>query len=101
MELQALYYVVALVMVVVGVAGVILPVLPGLPLVFFGMLLAAWADGFDRIGALTLVVLGLLTTLSLVVDFLASAMGAKRAGASRDRKSTRLNSSHVKISYAV
>lgn len=83
MELQALYYVIALVMVVVGVAGVILPVLPGLPLVFFGMLLAAWADGFDRIGALTLVVLGLLTALSLVVDFLASAMGAKRAGASR------------------
>src|SRR5690606_26641043 len=35
------------------------------------------------IGAATLVVLGLLTVLSVIVDFLASAMGAKRAGASR------------------
>src|SRR5690606_38284077 len=59
------------------------PVLPGLPLVFFGMLLAAWAGGFDRIGARTPVGLGLLTALSRGVGFLASAMRAKRPGASR------------------
>ena len=83
MDLQALYYVIALLMILAGVAGVILPVLPGLPLVFFGMLLAAWAGGFERVGAASLVVLGVLTLLSVVVDFLSSAVGAKRAGASR------------------
>lgn len=83
MDLQVIYYILALLMVVAGIAGVVLPALPGLPLVFFGMLLAAWAGGFERIGVATLVVLGVLTVLSVVVDFLASALGAQRAGASR------------------
>lgn len=60
----------------------ILPALPGLPLVFAGMLLAAWAGDFQEIGWITLVVLGLLTVLSLAVDFFATMLGAKRVGAS-------------------
>ena len=83
MDLQLVYYILALLLVVAGIAGVVLPALPGLPLVFAGMLLAAWAGGFERVGTASLVVLGLLTALSLVVDFLASAVGAQRANASR------------------
>lgn len=83
MDLQALSYLLAFLMIAVGIAGVILPALPGLPLVFLGMLLAAWAGDFERIGAATLVALGALTVISVLVDFLASAMGARRAGASR------------------
>ena len=83
MEIQSLYYALAVVLVLVGIAGVILPALPGLPLVFGGMLLAAWAGDFQKISWITLVVLGLLTLLSLAVDFLATMMGAKRVGASR------------------
>jgi len=82
-DLQALSYLLAFLMIAVGIAGVILPALPGLPLVFLGMLLAAWAGDFERIGAATLVALGALTVISVLVDFLASAMGARRAGASR------------------
>jgi len=51
--------------------------------VFAGMLLAAWAGGFQEIGPIPLVVLGLLTLVSFVVDFWATAHGAKRVGASR------------------
>ncbi|MGN6513777.1 MAG: DUF456 domain-containing protein [Lysobacteraceae bacterium] len=80
---MTLLYVIAAVLVLVGVAGIVLPALPGVPLVFAGMLLAAWADGFHRIGAATLVVLGALTLLSLGADFWATAVGAKRVGASR------------------
>jgi len=83
MDPQILYYILAAAMVLVGVAGVVLPALPGLPLVFAGMLLAAWAGDFERIGAWTLVVLGLLTLLSLLADFLSTLLGAKRVGASR------------------
>lgn len=83
MDQQVLLYILAGLLMVVGVLGVILPALPGLPLVFAGMLLAAWADGFERIGVWTLVILGVLTLLSLVIDFVATAMGAKRVGASR------------------
>ena len=83
MEPTTLYYLLAIVLVVVGIAGTILPALPGLPLVFAGMLLAAWAGDFQQVGVPMLVVLGLLTVFSLAVDFWATALGAKRVGASR------------------
>lgn len=83
MDMQLLWYVLAGVLAAIGLAGIVLPALPGLPLVFAGMLLASWANGFEHVGAVTLTVLGVLTVLSLGVDFLATAMGAKRVGASR------------------
>lgn len=83
MQSATLYYLIAGALIVVGLAGVVLPALPGLPLVFIGMLLAAWAGGFAKIGVATLVVLGILTLLSMAVDFWAAALGAKRVGASR------------------
>lgn len=67
----------------VGVAGTILPALPGVSLVFAGMFLAAWAGDFELVGPAMLVLLGLLTLMSILVDFLAAALGAKRVGASR------------------
>ena len=81
--MQFLYYALAVILVLVGIGGVILPALPGLPLVFAGMLLAAWAGDFQQIGWFPLVLLGLMTLLSVAVDFFATMMGAKRVGASR------------------
>ncbi|HSM99401.1 MAG TPA: DUF456 family protein [Rudaea sp.] len=80
--LQTGYFVLAGILILVGMAGAVVPLLPGVPLVFGGMLLAAWADGFHHIGALTLIVLGLLAALALLVDFVAGVLGAKRVGAS-------------------
>ena len=76
-------YVLAAMLVLTGLAGAILPALPGVPLVFGGLLLAAWADDFQRVSWMALLVLGVLTVLSFAIDFAATAMGAKRVGASR------------------
>lgn len=76
-------YVLAGLMVLAGLAGTVLPALPGVPLVFGGMLLAAWAGDFAHIGAFTVVVLALLTALAVGIDLVASAFGTKIAGASR------------------
>lgn len=83
MTLQAVLYVIAALMMVIGVAGIVLPVLPGLPLTFAGMLLAAWTGDFQQVGWVTLTVLGVLTALSVGVDVLSTALGAQRVGASR------------------
>ncbi len=83
MDMQAIYYLLAALLVLVGIAGTVLPALPGLPLVFAGMLLAAWAGHFQQVGAWMLGLLAVLTALSLAVDFFASALGASRVGASR------------------
>jgi uncharacterized protein YqgC (DUF456 family) len=80
--LQTGYFVIAGILILVGIAGAVVPILPGVPLVFGGMLLAAWADGFQHIGAFTLIVLGILAALALLVDFVAGVLGAKRVGAS-------------------
>ena len=80
--LQTGYFVLAGILILVGLAGAVVPVLPGVPLVFGGMLLAAWADHFRHIGTITLILLGILAALALLVDFLAGMLGAKRVGAS-------------------
>lgn len=83
MDTQTILYVVAALLMLVGLAGTILPALPGIPLVFVGMVLAAWAGGFQYVGWGWLVALGILTLLSLGIDLLAGSMGAKRVGASK------------------
>ena len=45
-----LIWVLAGALVVIGLAGTILPALPGVPLVYFGLLIAAWIGDFQRIG---------------------------------------------------
>ena len=77
-----LSYALAVLFVVVGLFGTVLPAIPGVVLIFAGLLLAAWADGFAHVGTVGLVIIGTLAVLSFVVDFLASLLGAKRLGAS-------------------
>jgi uncharacterized protein YqgC (DUF456 family) len=74
---------VAFLAVAAGVAGTVLPALPGPSLVWLGLLAAAWADGFERVGGGTLAVTGLLALATFGVDYAATALGARRVGASR------------------
>jgi uncharacterized protein YqgC (DUF456 family) len=83
MDADTVYYLLAGLLILAGIAGTILPALPGVPLVFAGMLLAAWANDFHDVSVWTIVLLGVLTLVSLAVDFFASLLGAKRAGASK------------------
>ena len=80
---MTLLYVLAAILVLVGLAGIILPALPGIPLIFAGLLLAAFAGGFEQVGAGTLIALAVLTLVSVAVDFWATPVGVKRVGASR------------------
>jgi uncharacterized protein len=79
-----LVWISSLILVGVGLAGIFLPALPGTPLIFGGLLLAAWADGFQSVSVGTVVILAILTALAFGVDFLSASLGARRAGASRE-----------------
>jgi uncharacterized protein YqgC (DUF456 family) len=83
MDLQMLWYILAGALILVGLAGTVLPALPGLPVVFAGMLLAAWAGGFREISGWTIALLAVLTAVSIGVDIAATALGAKRVGAGK------------------
>ena len=80
--MNVLLWVLGIVLVVVGLVGIILPALPGTILIFAGLAIAAWADGFSRVGIATLVVIGVIAAASYGVDFVAAALGVKRLGAS-------------------
>lgn len=80
--MDTLLYLIAALLVIIGIAGSILPALPGLPVVFCGLLLAAWVGDFEAVGWMTLTVLGVLTLLAMAVDMVASLLGTRRVGAS-------------------
>jgi uncharacterized protein len=77
-----LLYVSGFALVIIGLAGIVLPALPGHILVLAGLVLAAWAEHFTRVGVWTLVVIGVIAAASYLVDFAGAALGAKRLGAS-------------------
>jgi uncharacterized protein YqgC (DUF456 family) len=78
-----LLWILAVVLVIVGLVGTVLPALPGVPLIFIGVLVAAWAEDFQRITGLTIAVLAVLAVIGVVIDYVAASMSARRAGASR------------------
>lgn len=82
MDMTVVIWIIATLLVLVGMAGLVLPALPGAPLLFAGLVAAAWAENFAYVGAGTIVVLGLFTALIIAVDFIAGALGAKYFGAS-------------------
>jgi len=63
-----------------GLAGSVIPGLPGPPLIFLGAFFYALLSGFEPVGGGTLVALGILAALAQVLDYLASALGARRFG---------------------
>jgi uncharacterized protein YqgC (DUF456 family) len=83
MNLDILWWALSLLLVVGGLAGTVVPALPGVPMVFAGLFLAAWVTDFEPVGWGTIAVLGVLTALAWLLDFLAAALGARRLGASQ------------------
>ncbi len=70
-------------LILAGFAGIVLPALPGTALVLAGIVLGAWIDDFSRVGWFALALVAVLAVLAWAMDFVAAALGAKRAGASR------------------
>jgi uncharacterized protein YqgC (DUF456 family) len=82
-EQTTLLLVLAGLLVAVGLVGTVLPAIPGVPLIFLGLFVAAWAEGFQHVGTATITVLGVMALVAYGVDLAAGALGAKKFGASR------------------
>ena len=82
MDWAILWWVLAALIIIAGMVGTVVPALPGVPMIFGGLLLAAWSNDFEVIGWVTLAVLAALTLIAVLIDYLAAAFGARRLGAS-------------------
>ena len=78
-----LLWIIGAILTFTGLAGLLLPLVPGAPLLFLGLLLGAWAEGFRYIGVWTLLLLAGMAALTYVVEFVASILGVKKYGGSR------------------
>ncbi len=76
-------WIIAVLLILVGFIGAILPALPGVPLIFIGMLLAAWINNFQFISVFTIIVMAILTAVAVIIDYVAAALSAQKAGASK------------------
>jgi len=81
--MDALLWVVAVALIVIGVAGVVLPALPGIAFVYGGIVLGAWIGGFKQVGPGTVIALGVLAAIGMAIDYVATTIAAQRAGASK------------------
>ena len=71
------------VLIIIGLLGVILPILPGIPLAWLGLFIYAIGTGFDRLSIVTIVIFFILMVFTLILDFVAPMLGAKKYQASR------------------
>jgi uncharacterized protein YqgC (DUF456 family) len=78
-----LIWILSTALIVAGLAGILFPALPGAVLIFAGLLLAAWSDGFVRVGVGTMVLLGIITVATYFVDVAMMALGMQRLGSSK------------------
>src|ERR687897_438587 len=73
---------ITLIVMLVGLVGSVLPGLPGVPLIFISALVYAIVTDFEVVSGLTIALLGVFAAIALVLDFVATAYGARRFGVS-------------------
>lgn len=66
-----------------GLVGIVFPIIPSTPLIWTGVFIYAFYDGFENLGWSLLSIFAILTIISLVLDYLGGVIGAKKYGATR------------------
>jgi len=75
--------VITIILILIGIAGTIFPFLPGVPVIFIAIVGYGWYEGFNVIDVRYLLIIGGITVLALLADYLSSVMGAKYFGSSK------------------
>lgn len=75
--------IIGLILAIAGMVGCILPVLPGPILSFCALILISWTKNWQIFSQTFLIVMGAITALLVLLDYVAPALGAKKYGASR------------------
>jgi uncharacterized protein len=73
---------ITLLVMLLGLLGTVLPGLPSVPLIFAAALVYAYIANFEVVSVFVIVLLGLFALIAFVADFLGTAYGARRFGAS-------------------
>lgn len=80
---EILLWAMVVVLLASGLMGSILPVIPGTPIILAAAVLYGFFTDFKEVTWLVILILAGITALAQVIDWIASAYGAKRYKASR------------------
>jgi uncharacterized protein YqgC (DUF456 family) len=75
--------IIGLLLAILGLIGCVLPMVPGPPLGFAALIILSFVKNWEPFGTIFLFVLGGLTGLLLLLDYVVPALGAKKYGASK------------------
>jgi len=81
--LDVVIVVIGLILALAGIIGCILPIIPGPIFSFLALILLSWIKNWQVFSLTFLAVMGSLTALLMVFDYIAPALGAKKYGASK------------------
>ena len=76
-------FILAMIIMLIGLAGTIIPMLPGLPVMWLGAFIYALFTGFEKVGWTFLGIFAGLTAVTTLLDYVANLYGAKKMGATR------------------
>ena len=80
--IEITYFVITLIIMIIGLFGTILPIIPGSPIILVAALIYALLTDFRDITGNTLIILAVMTGVSLLMDWIASSFGVKKMGGS-------------------
>ena len=81
--MKNLWIIVTVIIMTGGLAGTILPLLPGIPLIYAAFIFYGFLSGWEAYGAGAVIGWGTVTAFTVIVDFYAGSLGARRFGSSR------------------
>ena len=81
--MDAVIIVIGLILALAGMIGCILPIIPGPIFSFLALILLSWTKNWQVFSQAFLIVMGSLTAILMILDYIAPALGAKKYGASK------------------
>ena len=81
--MDVLIVAIGLILAIAGIIGCILPIIPGPIFSFLALILLSWTKNWHVFSLAFLIVMGSLTALLMILDYIAPALGAKKYGASK------------------
>nr|MBN2277466.1 DUF456 domain-containing protein [candidate division Zixibacteria bacterium] len=79
---EIIYFILALIIMLIGLVGTILPLIPGVPIIFGAIFIYALLTDFATINRDALLIFGILTLVTLFLDWVTTTLGVKKMGGS-------------------
>ena len=78
-----IFFILALIIMLIGLAGVFIPVLPGVPIIFAGTAVFGIVTGFKLISFELILLFAAMTVFALLVDYLSNYIAVRKMGGSK------------------